>query len=75
MLNSKKFAAVIGYLTIALNLLYNLLFTPFILRALGQSEYGVYTLCSSVISNLSLLQFGFGATFIRYYIRYSAEGN
>lgn len=75
MLNSKKFAAVIGYLTIALNLLYNLLFTPFILRALGQSEYGVYTLCSSIISNLSLLQFGFGATFIRYYIKYSTGGN
>lgn len=74
MSNSKKIAAVIGYLTIGLNLLYSLLFTPFILRALGQSEYGVYTLCTSVISNLSLLQFGFGTTFIRYYIKYSAEG-
>lgn len=71
MSNSKKIAAVIGYLTIVLNLLYNLLFTPFVLRALGQSEYGVYTLCTSVISNLSLLQFGFGTTFIRYYIRYN----
>lgn len=74
MSNSKKIAAVVGYLTIGLNLLYNLLFTPFILRALGQSEYGVYTLCTSVISNLSLLQFGFGTTFIRYYIRYNTMG-
>lgn len=74
MSNSKKIAAVIGYLTIGLNLLYNLLFTPFILRTLGQSEYGVYTLCTSIISNLSLLQFGFGITFIRYYIKYNAEG-
>lgn len=73
--NSKKIAAAISYIQIALNMLYNILFTPFVLRALGQSEYGVYTLCTSVISYLSLFQFGFGTTFIRYYIKYSTEGN
>lgn len=73
--NSKKVAAVISYAQIALNMLYNVLFTPFVLRALGQSEYGVYTLCTSVISYLSLFQFGFGTTFIRYYIKYNTEGN
>lgn len=74
MRNSKKMAAVISYIQIAANMLYSVLFTPFVLRALGQSEYGIYTLCTSVISYLSLFQFGFGTTFIRYYIKYNAEG-
>lgn len=73
MSNSKIIAAIIGYLTLALNLLYSILFTPIILRALGQNEYGIYTLCTSVIANLSLLQFGFGTTFVRYYIKYNSE--
>lgn len=75
MRNSKKTAAVISYFTIALNLVYNLLFTPFVIRALGQSEYGIYTLCTSIISYLALFQFGFGVTYIRYFIKFTTEGN
>ena len=72
---SKKLAVVIGYITIGLNLLYSVFFTPFVIRTLGQSEYGIYTLCLSTISNFSILQFGFGTTYLRYYIKYKTEGN
>lgn len=71
--NSKKIAAVISYSQIAINLLYNVFITPFLLRSLGQNEHGIYSLCSSVLSYLGLFQFGFGTTFIRYYIKYDAE--
>ena len=37
------------------------------LRVLGQSEYGIYNLSSSIISYLSLLSLGIGASYVRYY--------
>ena len=40
------------------------------LRLLGQSEYGLYNISSSVISYLSLFNFGFGSSYVRYYTRY-----
>lgn len=70
----RKKAAILSYLTIVFNLLYGVGMTPFIIRALGQSEYGVYTLCTSIISYLSLFQFGFSATYLRYFIKFSSEG-
>ena len=70
----KKEAAVLSYLTVAVNLLYNIGMTPFIIRILGQSEYGVYTLCTSITSYLNLLQFGFSTTYLRYFIKFNAEG-
>ena len=69
----KRQAAIISYVTIAVNLIYGVVLTPFIIRALGQGEYGVYTLSNSIISYLSLFQFGFSDTFIRYYIQYKIK--
>lgn len=45
------------------------------LRMLGQSEYGLFSLASSAVSYLSLLSFGFGSTIIRYISKYRAEGD
>lgn len=71
----RKRAAVLSYLTVFVNLLYSVVMTPFVIRGLGQSEYGVYTLCTSVMSYLSLFQFGFSSTYLRYYIKFEAEGD
>ena len=45
------------------------------LRLLGQSEYGLYNLVASVVAYLSLLNFGFGGAYMRYFSKYKAEGN
>jgi O-antigen/teichoic acid export membrane protein len=37
-----------------------LIYTPFILKYLGQSEYGLYALAMSILTYLALLDFGFG---------------
>lgn len=70
-----KISVVMAYVTIFVSLLYNLAVTPIIIRVFGQSEYGVYSLCNSVISYLSLFQFGFGATYLRYFIRFRQTGD
>lgn len=45
------------------------------LRILGDAEYGIYNLASSIISYLSLLSLGFGAGYIRFYSRYKAQND
>lgn len=49
-------------------------YTPLVLRFLGQSEYGVYTIATSVLSYLAMLDLGFGNALIRYSSRFRAEG-
>ena len=50
-----------------------LVYTPVMINLLGQSEYGLYTLVASVVSYLSLLTLGFGASYIRFYSRYKSN--
>ena len=63
-----------SYLLIGLGSLISIIYTPIMLRLLGQSEYGLYNLVSSVVSYLGLLSFGFGSAYIKYYSNYKAKG-
>ena len=70
-----KSGVILSYINLSLSTIIPLVYTPIMLRMLGQSEYGIYSLASSTISYLSLLSFGFGATIVRYIAKYRAEGN
>lgn len=65
-----KFGIVLQYLQMGLSIIINLVYTPIMIRILGDSEYGIYQLVSSIISYLNLLSLGFGASYIRFYSRY-----
>lgn len=71
--NQLKAGAALNYIILGLNALTGLLYTPYMLRMLGQSEYGIYSLASSVIAYLSMLDFGFGNAVIRYTAKYRSE--
>ena len=64
--NQLKAGAVLNYVVIGLNSLVGLLYTPYMLRMMGQSEYGLYSLVASVIAYLTIMDFGFGNAIIRY---------
>ena len=66
---------LLTYLNIGLGSLIPIFYTPVMLRILGQSEYGLYSLANSVVGYLSLLTFGLGSTIVRYVAKYRAEGN
>lgn len=70
--NQLRAGIVLSYATQAVQILSGLLYTPIMLRLLGQSEYGLYQLVQSVVSYLGLLNFGFSSAYIRYYARYRA---
>lgn len=62
-----KAGAILGYVNYAAKMIIQLAYVPILLRMLGQAEYGVYQLVASVISYLSLLNFGFGGSYLRFY--------
>ena len=70
-----KAGAALNYVVLGLNSLVGLLYTPYLLRMLGQSEYGLYSLVASVVAYLTIMDFGFGNAIIRYTARFRAEGN
>lgn len=63
-----KIGAVLTYVNMAIGALIPMLYTPIMLDMLGQSDYGLYKLASTVTSYLSLLSFGIGSAVVRYLI-------
>ena len=74
-INQRKAGVVLSYTGEIVKILVNLVYTPVMLRLLGQSEYGLYQLVYSVVSYLSLLSLGFGSSYLRFYSRYKAQKN
>ena len=65
-----KAGAIISYIQMGLSVIVGLLFTPVMIRTLGQSEYGLYNTVASTISMLSILRLGFDNSYIRYFAKY-----
>lgn len=73
-MNQLKAGAALNYVVILLNALVSLLYTPFMLRMMGQGEYGLYSLVASVIAYLIVLDMGLGNAIVRYTVKFRAEG-
>lgn len=72
-LDELKWGALLSYVTIFLNIITGLLYTPFMLRQLGQSEYGLYMLIGSLVGYISILDFGLHDTIYRFIAKYQAD--
>ncbi|MBR5270822.1 MAG: oligosaccharide flippase family protein [Clostridia bacterium] len=66
-----KLGVFMSYITIAVNIITGLLYTPWMLKQIGDSNYGLYTLASSFIS-MFMLDFGMSAAVSRFVSRYIA---
>lgn len=74
-INQRKAGVIISYMSEGVQILSNLLYTPIMLRILGQSEYGLYQLVYSVVSYLGLLSLSFGTSYFRFYSRYKKDND
>lgn len=70
-----RIGAVLSYINMAIGTLIPMFYTPIILELLGQSEYGLFKLSSSVTSYLALISFGIGSAVVRYLTKYRTEGD
>ncbi len=73
--NQLRLGAMLSYVSTGLNMVLQLVYTPIMIRILGQSEYGLYTLVGSVVSYLSLFSLGFTGAYLRFYSRYKEDGD
>lgn len=62
-----------AYVNIIIQIVAYILYTPISLRYLGDSEYGVYSLCMSVMAALGIIEMGLSSAYLKYYIQYQAE--
>lgn len=70
-----KKGALLSYINIALTNLIGLLVTPFIVRSLGDSEYGLYTLIGAFVGYISIMDLGLNNTIVRYVAKYRAQSD
>ncbi len=69
---SKSEISIGGFLsfaTIFIKLIIGIIFTPIIIKNLGQSQYGVYSLCISFIGYLTIFNSGVNAAYVRFYVQ------
>lgn len=74
-MNQRKVGAILSYFIIGLNLIVGIIYTPFLIRMLGQSQYGLYSIIYNVISYLTVMDMGFGNAIIIYTSRYINQGD
>lgn len=64
---------ILSYLTVIVKNLSLLVYTQLLLSFFGKSEYGLYQIANSVISNLTLLNLGFSFAYIKFYTGFSIK--
>lgn len=70
-----KAGALLSYISIFLGSAISIIYTPFMLRLMGQSEYGLMSLSNSVVGYLGLLNLGIGSAMVRYISKYKEIGD
>lgn len=70
-----KVGIVLSYILMAMNALYAIIVTPFVIKSVGEGTYGVYKTIASLTSAVMILDLGLGGTVQRYVAKYRAEGD
>lgn len=74
-MNQKKYGILLSYISLITTILTGILYTPVMLRLLGQNEYGLYQLANSLVTYLSLLNLGLNGSYIKFYMREKVNGD
>lgn len=73
MFSQKKNGAILSYINIIMKNVVTFMYTPFLLKFIGQGDYGLFQMTNSVITSLSLLSMGFSSAYVRFYIKYKTD--
>lgn len=67
-----KSGALISYLGIGFNIVAGLIYTPWMIRQIGRSDYGLYVLATAFLTYF-VMDFGLGQTIARFVAKYRTE--
>lgn len=70
-MSQKKSGIIVQYINILLEFAIAIFFTPFLLKSLGDAEYGLYRIVQSFAGQLSILSFGISTLVARNIVRYN----
>lgn len=73
--SQKKGGVVLSYIMLISNVIVKFIYTPFLLKNIGQEEYGLYSLVITIVGYLTLLDLGFGSAIVRFTIKYRNDEN
>lgn len=73
--NQMRLGAILSYVTLIVSNLIGIVYTPIMLRIMGKSEYGLYSLVASIIGYLSILDLGLGNAIVRYTTKYRVSND
>lgn len=68
-----KKGALLSYINLFVTNVTGILVTPFVIKSLGDSEYGLYTLIGAFVGYLSVLDLGLNNAIVRFVALYRAE--
>jgi len=72
-LSQLKKAALLTYINLGLSNIVGIVLTPFIIRMLGDSEYGLFALIGAFVGYLSILDLGLTNAVVRFVAQYRAQ--
>lgn len=75
MSNQRRIGATLSYINIIAKNLVTFMYTPFLLRFVGQANYGLFQMTNSVMVSLSLLSMGFSSAYVKFYITYKVKND
>lgn len=70
-----KAGAALSLVSLLISNIIPFIYTPVMLRILGQAEYGIYGIANSFMGYINLLNFGISGTIVRYIVKYRAVGD
>lgn len=74
-INQIKVGSLLTYVNLAISCIIPLFYTPIMLDILGQENYGVYALSTSITGYLGLLNLGLGTAMVRYVTKARVHGD
>lgn len=72
--NSIKYGAILSYASVFITMIITFFYTPWMIRQIGLSNYGLYNLVITFIAYF-VMDFGMSGTVTRFLAKYRAEGN
>ena len=74
-INQLKMGSLLSYVQMVLTIIISLVYTPLVLKALGQSEYGLYQTVQSSVTMLTMLNLGLNVSYVHFYAKYQQKND
>ncbi len=71
----RKVGSIIGYIYTICQAIIAIVYIPILLHGIGDSEYGLYQILSSIIAYFAAMEAPLSASVLRYYSSYKEEGD